>query len=128
MSLLDCLEVVADEFSIPVIVSTHPRTRARLEAAGREVEGVRFHQPLGFHDYVRLQQDSFCVMSDSGTIAEEASILGFPAVTLRDSVERPEALDAGTILMTGLDPENAVQGVRFAAITTSLPRLDSIRI
>jgi UDP-N-acetylglucosamine 2-epimerase (non-hydrolysing) len=96
-----------------VLVSTHPRTRKRLESLGRKVpEKVLFHKPLGFFDYVRLQQESFCVLSDSGTISEESSILGFPAVTLRDSIERPEALDTGSIMMTGLDPENVVEAIK----------------
>jgi UDP-N-acetylglucosamine 2-epimerase (non-hydrolysing) len=79
---------------------------------GRDLpEGLIFHKPLGFIDYVRLQQDSLCVLSDSGTISEESSVLGFPAVTLRDSIERPEALDTGSIIMTGLDPANVVEAV-----------------
>jgi UDP-N-acetylglucosamine 2-epimerase (non-hydrolysing) len=112
-SLLDCLVAAHERFGLPALVSTHPRTRNRLESLGREVpEGVTFHKPLGFIDYVRLQQDAFCVLSDSGTISEESSILGFPAVTLRDSIERPEALDTGSIIMTGLDPENVLEAVQ----------------
>ncbi len=107
-ALLDCLEAVVDEFKLPVLVSTHPRTRKRLEASGRDVAGVTFHKPLGFHDYNKLQLKARCVLSDSGTIAEESSLLGFPAITLRDSIERPEALDTGSIVMTGLDPMNVL--------------------
>ena len=114
-ALLDCLEAVVDEFKLPVLVSTHPRTRKRLEASGRTVAGVTFHKPLGFHDYNQLQLKARCVLSDSGTIAEESSLLGFPAVTLRDSIERPEALDTGAIIMTGLDPANVLLGIRCAA-------------
>jgi UDP-N-acetylglucosamine 2-epimerase (non-hydrolysing) len=113
-ALLDCLEAVVDEFKLPVLVSTHPRTRIRLEESGREVAGVRFHKPLGFHDYNHLQVHARCVLSDSGTIAEEASLLGFPAVTLRESIERPEALDTGSIIMTGLEPANVLLGLRCA--------------
>ena len=109
--LLDCLAAARERWALPILVSTHPRTRKRLEALGRDVEGVTFHAPLGFIDYVRLQQDALCVLSDSGTISEESSILGFPAVTLRDSIERPEALDTGSIIMTGLDPGNIVEAV-----------------
>ncbi|GAB3444371.1 UDP-N-acetylglucosamine 2-epimerase (non-hydrolyzing) [Phycicoccus ginsengisoli] len=110
--LLDCLVAAHERFQVPVLVSTHPRTRNRLEALGRELpEGIVFHKPLGFIDYVRLQQDALCVLSDSGTISEESSVLGFPAITLRDSIERPEALDTGAIIMTGLDPENVVEAV-----------------
>ncbi len=112
-ALLDCLEAAHAEFALPVIVSTHPRTRRRLEALGRQTpEGVVFHEAMGFIDYVRLQQVAYCVLSDSGTISEESSILGFPAVTLRDSIERPEALDVGSIIMTGLNPANLVEAVR----------------
>jgi UDP-N-acetylglucosamine 2-epimerase (non-hydrolysing) len=113
-SVLDCLEAVVDEFKLPVLVSTHPRTRNRLDASGRRVTGVTFHKPLGFHDYNHLQLKARCVLSDSGTIAEESSLLGFPAVTLRDSIERPEALDTGAIIMTGLDPANVLLGIRCA--------------
>lgn len=113
-AVLDCLEAVRTEFGLPIAVSTHPRTRKRLDELNRSLEGVTFHQPLGFHDYVHLQQRAFCVLSDSGTISEESTILGFPAVTMRDAIERPEALDAGTIVMTGLDPDNLIEGIRFA--------------
>lgn len=114
-ALLDCLAAVVDEFELPVLVSTHPRTRNRLEALGRETTGLVFHKPLGFHDYNRLQKDARSVLSDSGTIAEESTILGFSAVTLRDAIERPEALDAGTIIMTGLSPVNVLEGLRLVA-------------
>lgn len=110
-ALLDCLEAIVEEWHLPVLVSTHPRTRKRLEESGRSVAGVTFHKPLGFHDYNKLQLKARCVLSDSGTIAEESSILGFPAVTLRDSIERPEALDTGAIIMTGLDPTNVLEGI-----------------
>lgn len=107
-ALLDCLEAVRDAYGLPVLVSTHPRTRKRLDALGRSVAGITFHDPLGFLDYNHLQLHAACCLSDSGTIAEEASILGFPAVTLRDSIERPEALDTGSIMMTGLDVANVL--------------------
>lgn len=111
--VLDCLVAAHEHTGLPVLVSTHPRTRKRLELLGRALpEALVFHKPLGFIDYVRLQQDAYCVLSDSGTISEESSILGFPAVTLRDSIERPEALDTGAIIMTGLDPANVVEAIR----------------
>jgi len=112
--LLDCLEAVRTEWGLPVYVSTHPRTRKRLEALPdwSEPEGIVFHEPFGFHDFNRLQLGAACVLSDSGTIAEESTILGFPAVTLRDSIERPEALDTGGIIMTGLDPHDVVEAVK----------------
>jgi UDP-N-acetyl-L-fucosamine synthase len=113
--LLDCLRAVRDTWQLPILVSTHPRTRKRLEQrvdTPDSLDGIAFHEPFGFHDYVRLQMGARCTLSDSGTIAEESAILGFPAVTLRDSIERPESLDAGSIIMTGLDPEGVVEAVR----------------
>lgn len=113
--LLDCLRAVRDVWRLPVLVSTHPRTRKRLESLASQptdLDGIAFHEPFGLFDYVHLQTRSRCVLSDSGTIGEEAAILGFPAVTLRDSIERPEALDAGSLVMTGLDAASVVAGVR----------------
>ncbi|MGY0005360.1 non-hydrolyzing UDP-N-acetylglucosamine 2-epimerase [Micromonospora sp. I033] len=113
--LLDCLRAVRDHWGYPVLVSTHPRTRKRLEALAPDasaLDGIAFHEPFGLLDYVHLQTKAYCTLSDSGTISEEAAILGFPAVTLRESIERPEALDAGGIIMTGLDPEGVVEAVR----------------
>ncbi len=114
--LLDCLVSVRTAFGLPVFVSTHPRTRKRLEALPdwTAPQGITFSEPLGFHDYNRLQLGAACCLSDSGTIAEEATLLGFPAVTLRDSIERPEALDTGGILMTGLDADDVVMAVGMA--------------
>ncbi|MFD2766145.1 non-hydrolyzing UDP-N-acetylglucosamine 2-epimerase [Micromonospora eburnea] len=114
--LLDCLRAVRDEWGLPLLVSTHPRTRKALEGLAVDdstLEGVVFHEPFGLFDYVRLQSSARCTLSDSGTISEEAAILGFPAVTLRESIERPEALDAGGIIMTGLDPQGVVEAVRL---------------
>lgn len=113
-ALLDCLSAVVEQFGLPVLVSTHPRTRKRLEVLGREIPGVAFHKPLGFHDYNKLQLESFCVLSDSGTIAEESTILGFPAITMRSSIERPEALDTGSITTTDLDSDAVTLAIRFA--------------
>lgn len=115
-ALLDGLVAVREAFGLPVFVSTHPRTRKRLEAlpGWSEPEGITFSEPLGFHDYNKLQLSAACVLSDSGTIAEESSLMGFPAVTLRDSIERPEALDTGAIMMTGLNAKDMVLAVRVA--------------
>lgn len=115
--LLDCLARVRARWALPVVVSTHPRTRKRLDALSQQVtndEGIRWMEPFGFHDYNHLQLRAACVLSDSGTIAEESSILGFPAVTLRDSIERPEALDSGSIMMTGLDAHDVEIAVGLA--------------
>ena len=115
--MVGILERVGREFGKRVIVSTHPRTRKRLEALGEEhaaPAGVEFMKPWGFSDYNRLQKDAFCVISDSGTISEESAMLGFPAITLRNSMERPEALDAGSIIITGMDEEVVVAAIRQA--------------
>ncbi len=114
--VVTCLEKLYDEYKLPVIVSTHPRTRNRLEKLKLNVvdKDIRFLKPFGFFDYNKLQINAFCAISDSGTISEESAILNFPAVTIRNSLERPEALDAGSIIMTGLNPDvlfNAVQVV-----------------
>ena len=114
--LVAALSAVAAKWGLPVLVSTHPRTRKRLEAGG-DLEFdplVRFHPPFGFLDYNKLQLESACVLSDSGTIAEESTMLGFPAVTLRGAIERPEALDTGSITMVDVAPETVVAGVEFA--------------
>ena len=114
--LLDCLVGVKNKFGKRIVVSTHPRTRKRLEALNTDADlsGIDFMEPFGFHDYNKLQLKAACVLSDSGTISEESSILGFPAITLRDSIERPEALDSGSIIMTGLNVNDVVRAVGMA--------------
>ncbi|MDR4508583.1 MAG: UDP-N-acetylglucosamine 2-epimerase (non-hydrolyzing) [Candidatus Brocadiaceae bacterium] len=113
--IVTILNHLAQTYDLPVIVSTHPRTRKRLDT----LEGVtvdtriRFLKPFGFLDYNHLQMQAKCVISDSGTICEESSILNFPAVTIRQSLERPEAMDAGTIILTGLDPDIVLDSVRL---------------
>lgn len=124
-SLVDCLEAVQEAFGIPVIVSTHPRTKKRLVGLARQTgDEIRWLEPFGFHDYNKLQMNARCVLSDSGTISEESSILGFPAITMRDSIERPEALDSGSIIMTGLNAGDVVAAVRMAieSGSSSLPK------
>jgi len=111
--LLDTLRAVAERHRMPVIVSTHPRTMKRLEAIGglATADAIRFLKPLGFFDYVRLEIGAFCVLSDSGTITEECSILGFPAVTIRQAHERPEGMDVGTLVMSGLKAERVLDSI-----------------
>jgi UDP-N-acetylglucosamine 2-epimerase (non-hydrolysing) len=113
VKLVDTLNALAEAHSLPVLVSTHPRTRARLEKLeGLTVdERVRFEKPFGFFDYVHLQQQATCVLSDSGTITEESAILGFPAVTIRDTHERPEGMDAGVLVMCGLSRDTVLPAV-----------------
>jgi len=114
--LLESLNLVAERWGKPVLVSTHPRTRARMSAGESSIDLnqlINFHEPFGFLDYNKLQLSAFCVLSDSGTIAEESSILEFPAVTLRGAIERPEALDTGSILMVAIDPARVVSGIEW---------------
>ena len=112
--LLDALTQVRQRFDMPVIVSTHPRTRARLEALPNGApQGINFLKPLGFAHYVHLQQHAFCMLSDSGTLTEEASLLGFPAVMLREAHERPEGMDEGTLVMSGTRPANILEAIEI---------------
>lgn len=110
--LVDALNALAERYGMPIILSTHPRTRARLDALDRSFHAlIQDAKPFGFHDYNHMQMNAFCAISDSGTIAEEASILNFPAITPRDAIERPEALDTGSIIMTGVNQAAIEAGV-----------------
>ena len=126
MALVDALNHIAKQYEMPVIVSTHPRTLKRLGAlSGITLDNrVQWMKPFGFHDYNKLQMRAFCAISDSGTIAEESSILGFPAITPRDAIERPEAIDAGGLIMTGLDCDTILGGI--AAVSRSFEGRDLI--
>lgn len=115
---LETLRAIHKAYDLPILVSTHPRTRKRLEELGTSSEpGILFHKPFGFHDYNKLQIESKLVLSDSGTISEESSILGFPAVTLRDFIERPEAVDTGTIITCGLHSRSVLEALRVELAT-----------
>jgi UDP-N-acetylglucosamine 2-epimerase (non-hydrolysing) len=120
--VVQCLIELHKKYGYPVVVSTHPRTQNRLEALAVDMAGadVRFLKPFGFIDYNKLQLESFCAISDSGTISEESAILDFPAVTLRNSMERPEALDCGSIIITGLNSDVLLQSVEIATTEKSL--------
>lgn len=110
--LIDSLNQIADEFKYPIIVSTHPRTRNMIEAKKVEVRPeIQFLKPLGFNDYNALQMKSFAVLSDSGTISEESSILNFPALNIRDAHERPEAMEEASVMMVGMNTERIMQGL-----------------
>lgn len=113
--LITTLDALARAYDMPVVVSTHPRTRARMSAGELTVThpAVRFMSPFGFSDYVRLQQDAFCVVSDSGTITEETALLGLTSVSVRDAHERPEGVEAGTLIHTPLDVDRVLDAVRI---------------
>lgn len=110
--LMESLNTIAEKYGYPVIVSTHPRTRNMIDKMRMEVRPeIQFLKPLGFHDYNALQKNSFAVLSDSGTISEESSILNFRALNIREAHERPEAMEEGSVMMVGLSPERILQGL-----------------
>ncbi len=111
--LLDSLNALAETHDMPVIVATHPRTMKKLQSLGRDDldSRVQFQKAMGFFDYNKMQKDAFCVISDSGTITEESSILNVPAITVRQAHERPEGMDEGVLIMSGLKPEAVLRAV-----------------
>lgn len=114
--LLYSLNAIADEYKLPIIVSTHPRTRNRIDQLGLKIEMnklISFMKPLGFFNYIRLQQYAKCVISDSGTITEESSILNFPAIMVRAAHERPEGMDEGTVIMSGVGKERIIESINI---------------
>jgi UDP-N-acetylglucosamine 2-epimerase (non-hydrolysing) len=114
MNLVDSLNTIAEKYQMPLIVSTHPRTRKMIEAKGIEFNPlVKTMKPLGFNDYVKLQKYAKAVLSDSGTISEESSILGFKALNIRQAHERPEAMEEASVMMVGLKKERILQGLEI---------------
>jgi len=116
--LMVSLKAIAEKYDLPMIVSTHPRTRNRMESLGMKKldHRIQFLKPLGFLDYVKLQMSAVCVVSDSGTITEESSVLSFPAVMLRQAHERPEGMDEGTLIMSGLKAERVLESIGVATV------------
>lgn len=111
-TVLEALNAVGTQYDVPVLLSTHPRTRKRLEGQPEELKaGVVLHPPFGFNDYIKLQREALIVLSDSGTISEESSLLGFSAVTLRDFIERPESIDTGSIVTAGLSKDGILDAI-----------------
>ena len=119
--LLESIDELAKKYKLPIIISTHPRTRKKLEDIDYQNKNplIRFSKPYGFHEYINLQMNAFCVISDSGTIAEEGSILNLPAVTIRQAHERPEGMDETTVIMSGLNKFRVIDAVEVATAHNS---------
>ena len=124
--LLDSLNSIAEKYLYPIIVSTHPRTKIKLESVKRTDLNplIQFLKPMGFFDYNKMQQDAFCVISDSGTISEESSIMNFPAITIRQAHERPEGMDEGTLIMSGLKRDRILQSINV--VTSQFSKVNRV--
>ena len=129
IELIGTLNAVVDKYDLPIIVSTHPRTRKRINELGNVIfnKKIQFINPLGFLDYIQLQKNAKAVISDSGTITEESSILNFPAVTIRQQHERPEGMDEGTLIMTGLN-KNSVLSAIDVVMKHNINNIDSFKM
>jgi UDP-N-acetylglucosamine 2-epimerase len=125
-SLMSSLNKVAETYNMPIIFSTHPRTAKRIKESGIKLNPlIRNLEPLGFFDYVNLQKHSYCVLSDSGTVPEESDILNFPGISLRTSTERPEALDAGSIVLGGINERDILNSIELA-VNSKEERTDNL--
>ncbi len=126
--ILSVFEDLINTYSLPLIVSTHPRTRKRIEqfAENNLNDKIQFLKPFGFPDYIHLQQHAICTLSDSGTISEESSILNFPAISLRQSMERPEAQDTGSIILTGFETDIILDSISLAIKEKTERKIKSI--
>jgi UDP-N-acetylglucosamine 2-epimerase (non-hydrolysing) len=126
LELFESLNWIASEFNLPIIVSTHPRTAQKIELLSIQLSAnIQLHQPFGFLDYIKLQQNARAVLSDSGSVSEESAILGFPALTIRDSMERQEALETGSIIMAGISQKGVSEALR---IISSTQRAESVPV
>lgn len=115
LEMIQSLRDLVSAYQVPVIVSTHPRTKKRIESYGiKESDGIRFLKPFGFLDYIHLQLNAKCVVSDSGTITEESAILKFPAITIRNTHERPEGMDSGVLILSGLKSSEVLESVKIS--------------
>jgi len=113
-NLIEAINGIANKYKMPIIFSVHPRTQKKLdESSYKFSELIHFMKPLDFASYIKLQQNAFCVISDSGTITEESSLLGFPAITIRQAHERPEGMDEGTLIMSGVDKEDVINAIEI---------------
>jgi len=122
--LIESINKVAETYKMPIIFSAHPRTRKKIEKEGIKFnELVNYMKPLGFNDYNKLQKNAFCVISDSGTITEESSILGFPAITIRQAHERPEGMDEGTLIMSGVDFQDILDSIKVVTSEEHKPHI-----
>jgi UDP-N-acetylglucosamine 2-epimerase (non-hydrolysing) len=120
LQLIDGLNGVAEKYNVPIIVSTHPRMRSKIDNQSIEIHrAIQFHKPFGFFDYNKMQKEARIVLSDSGSVSEESAILGFPAITIRDSIERPEALEAGSIIMSGITRKGMLEAITILENTPS---------
>ncbi len=117
--LLGSINEIEKVFKMPIFISTHPRTEKKLKNINYQnrSKNIIFAKPFGFHDYVKLQKNAFCTISDSGTITEESSILNFPAITIRQAHERPEGMDEGTLIMAGLDKDRIIESIKVVTET-----------
>jgi len=127
--LLESLNVIAQTYNKRIIVSTHPRTRKKLESLNKKDFNrlIEFMKPLGFFDYIALQKNAYCAISDSGTITEESSILGFPAITIRQAHERPEGMDEGTLIMSGLKSNDIINSINIVTEQASAKPMNIIK-
>ena len=122
--LIESINKIAEEYKMPIIFSAHPRTRKKIDEKNIKFnELVKYMKPLGFNDYNKLQKNAFCVVSDSGTITEESSIMGFPAITIRQAHERPEGMDEGTLIMSGVNFNDVLDSIRIVTSEKHQPHI-----
>lgn len=123
-SLIDAINDISKKYDMPIIFSAHPRTRKKIESMNVKFDDkVKYMKPLGFNDYNKLQKNAFCVISDSGTITEESSIMGFPAITIRQAHERPEGMDEGTLIMSGVNSKDIIDSIEIVTKEENKPSI-----